>query len=875
MAIWWVRWQQTGGVAIVICGKAVTEKIFSGREQSESGDHYSRSQSGNGSGNAGVGQGGGGGGGGSGKGVTRLFFGNLAIWRQSGSGKEAEGGGGVAAASGLDCQQGGREQTETGDRDSHDDPPTLRWHDNPVAIAIVIQEGNCDLAVIWQRSGAVVLQQVKVSQLGSVVVKVLRQLPSVDAVFAFVGGGGLIAWIAARSRRWHPQQPALRAQTKAPENRIMCGNPIVPVGVTSALTTKSALAAVAPARHHDGTDDWTIPPAVLRHEYFVEVTTSLAAALEELNTRMIAKKDHRLITKKRRRPFGGKTVPAGFVGVWDRNGRPVIATRNGNYWNFSFRHAWKGTYELTMPIDCLGLTTVMVGQSEAAVVLDPSNRVFIVRNSGFAAFGAQGRFRVVAIVDTLNLGNEHAYYEDNDRKNGRILGWKRDVTTTVKSDAGPTQVTLATFFLVPANNTLILQRGNELMVMKAGQHVITNPNTSFRGFFTLGERQTTFKTQPAYTVEGVPVILRVNLRYQIQDPLLLTAHYDDPLQALSNPAQSAVNSVISRLSYQQFIRAKSIGGDVPDHHVETWLESFKTECVRDLREQAVTYGIIVHSFDVLDRELDLGRDLDLQSEQVLRNQMQATEIGLQNHVMTETQRQSDLGIGASEIEDLPVPETEDEVDFLALSRIVNPTDVTISQLYSLFQTRVDKMGVIGHHLRWSISEYLLCCFFKHAIRFFNADEDGVVRHYADGWMDRDMHTEQRTKALGEKLTTLFRAGTVLYFDRVLQDTGYYKLVFLRDIECYVSGAGLLLPKVTDGEVNNYSLEDAIDAPDPSPSEPNCILLRGGSTLAMIDCCWNTDSFIHDIVRSYTVAGVSRGALGSIMKEKCPAAVLKT
>ncbi|KAI9364373.1 hypothetical protein DFJ73DRAFT_809060 [Zopfochytrium polystomum] len=417
--------------------------------------------------------------------------------------------------------------------------------------------------------------------------------------------------------------------------------PIDPIhGPSSALTTKSALAAAASAPHYDGTDDWTIPPTVLRHEYFVEVTRSLADALEELNSRMIAKNDHRLITKKPQRAFGGKTVPAGFIGVWARNGRPVIALRNGNYWNFSFRHSWKGRFDLTTPIDCLGLTTVLVGQSEAAVVLDPSNRVFIVRNSGFAAYGAQGRFRVVAIVDTLNLGNEHAYYEDNDRTNGRILGWKRDVTITIKSESGPTQITLATFFLVPANNTLILQRGNELMVLKAGQHVITNPNTSFRGFLTLGERQTTFKTQPAYTVEGVPVILRVNLRYQIQDPLLLTAHYDGPLQALSNPAQSAVNSVVSRLSYQQFMRAKSIGGDVPDHHLETWLESFKTECLRDLREQAVTYGIIVHSFDVLDRELEgaLGRDLELQSEQVLRNQMQATQIGLQNHIMTETQK---------------------------------------------------------------------------------------------------------------------------------------------------------------------------------------------------------------------------------------------
>lgn len=65
-------------------------------------------------------------------------------------------------------------------------------------------------------------------------------------------------------------------------------------------------------------------------------------------------------------------------------------------------------------------------------------------------------------------------------------------------------------------------------------------------------------------MEGVPVILDLNLRYQIENPVILTYHYDDPLQALINPAQTAVNSVVSRLSYQQFMRATKIGGDIPE-----------------------------------------------------------------------------------------------------------------------------------------------------------------------------------------------------------------------------------------------------------------------------------------------------------------------
>jgi hypothetical protein len=112
------------------------------------------------------------------------------------------------------------------------------------------------------------------------------------------------------------------------------------------------------------------------------------------------------------------------------------------------------------------------------VVQDPQNRVFVIRNGGFVSFGANGRFKILAVVDTLNLGAT------------RVLGYKHDIK------AGPSSVTVATFFNVPANNVVILQQGSKVFGLGGGQHVITNPSTTYRAFYSLGERQHSFRTQP-------------------------------------------------------------------------------------------------------------------------------------------------------------------------------------------------------------------------------------------------------------------------------------------------------------------------------------------------------------------------------------------
>ena len=399
-----------------------------------------------------------------------------------------------------------------------------------------------------------------------------------------------------------------------------------------------------------GLDNWSIPDSVKRHPYFVELGgRSMVEALRELDQRMKQRNDYHLISKKRAHAIFGREIEAGQLGIYSYKGRPVLVVEPGFYWNWSFYHRFVDRFDITEPIDNLGFTSAQVGQSGALVVEDPENRVFVIRNGGFASFGAHGRFRVLASVDLLNLGDESAIYETTNGQR-RLLGHIK----TIRSGG----VIVATFLNVPANNVAIVQQGNDLLLLEAGQHVINDPKTTFRRFYSLQERQVQIRTQPAYTREGVPVVLNVNFRYKVVDPLLLTRNYDDPFQALANPAQSAVNSVVSRLSFQQFMRAKKVGGDVPDVDVVPWLESFKTECLNELMDQATGYGIVVESFDVLDRELEgeLGKDLEKQAEQVLQNQMKATQLELQNHINTETQR------GQLEISKVKAEQTKTEAD---------------------------------------------------------------------------------------------------------------------------------------------------------------------------------------------------------------------
>ena len=81
-------------------------------------------------------------------------------------------------------------------------------------------------------------------------------------------------------------------------------------------------------------------------------------------------------------------------------------------------------------INFQGLTVVQVSQNQAAVVSDPQNHIFVLKNSGFVAYGVAGSYDVLAIVDQTHL--PHAI---KDHVTGAILG--RSFEVRMKSATGP------------------------------------------------------------------------------------------------------------------------------------------------------------------------------------------------------------------------------------------------------------------------------------------------------------------------------------------------------------------------------------------------------------------------------------------------------
>lgn len=72
---------------------------------------------------------------------------------------------------------------------------------------------------------------------------------------------------------------------------------------------------------------------------------------------------------------------------------------------------------------------VQVSQNQAAVISDPQNHVFVVKNSGFVAYAIEGTYNVLSIVDQTHLPTMI-----KDRITNVVLGWSHEVT--MKSRTG-------------------------------------------------------------------------------------------------------------------------------------------------------------------------------------------------------------------------------------------------------------------------------------------------------------------------------------------------------------------------------------------------------------------------------------------------------
>ena len=77
------------------------------------------------------------------------------------------------------------------------------------------------------------------------------------------------------------------------------------------------------------------------------------------------------------------------------------------------------------------MTIVQVSQNQAAVVSDPQNHVFVIKNAGFVAYAIEGTYDVLSIVDQTHLPSII-----KDKLTGITLGSTHEVKMRSKVGSG-------------------------------------------------------------------------------------------------------------------------------------------------------------------------------------------------------------------------------------------------------------------------------------------------------------------------------------------------------------------------------------------------------------------------------------------------------
>ncbi|KAF8969857.1 hypothetical protein BDZ97DRAFT_2055545 [Flammula alnicola] len=375
-----------------------------------------------------------------------------------------------------------------------------------------------------------------------------------------------------------------------------------------------------PSRHgftsKSPNDFTTVDYTVEERPFFIPIgKDGVIAALEKLDQQLRESGRTRLLSKKRPTDWTGKEVVPGQLGLINHGGSPKVLTKSGRYPGFPLRNWWArkwcGTTGLSdTVIDFQGLTVVQVSQNQAAVVSDPQNHIFVIKNSGFVAYAIEGTYDVLSIVDQTHLPNIV-----KDKLTGVILGSTHEVKMNSKvGGQQQKEYVVATFLNIPASNCAILQRGDDLELLGAGQSVITNPSVTLRGLFTLGENQLEMPTKDIFTRDQVPVKLTIYLKWQLTEPLKLTTHgYNTPYDALRDKTQSILTQIVAHLDYSSMVKQR-------------------TRAMDDMHEAALEYGIILKDLAVIDRQFkgEIAATMDKLTTRALQAQVEAANVDREN-----------------------------------------------------------------------------------------------------------------------------------------------------------------------------------------------------------------------------------------------------
>ncbi|KAF8061467.1 hypothetical protein FPV67DRAFT_1673110 [Lyophyllum atratum] len=382
----------------------------------------------------------------------------------------------------------------------------------------------------------------------------------------------------------------------------------------------------------------TVDYTINERPFFVPIgKEGIIGALEKLDRQLVQSGRNKILSSKVPTDWTGREVSPGQLGLINHGGNPKILTKPGRYPTFPLRNwwarTWCGTNGLSdTVISFQGLTVVQVSQNQAAVVSDPQNHIFVIKNSGFVAFAIEGTYDVLSIVDQTHLPGVV-----KDRLTGVTLGWTHEVK--MKSKIGlkeEKEYVVATFLNIPASNCAILQRGDDLELLGAGQSVITNPSVTLRGLYTLGENQLEMPTKDIFTRDQVPVSLTIYLKWQLTEPLKLTTHgYNTPYDALRDKTQSILTQIVAHLDYSAMVKQRSLGPDNMEDGTDpssAFLDALRTRAMDEMHEAALEYGIVLKDLAVIDRQFkgEIASTMDKLTTRALQAQVEAANVDREN-----------------------------------------------------------------------------------------------------------------------------------------------------------------------------------------------------------------------------------------------------
>ncbi|KAF9036698.1 hypothetical protein BJ165DRAFT_596371 [Panaeolus papilionaceus] len=372
--------------------------------------------------------------------------------------------------------------------------------------------------------------------------------------------------------------------------------------------------------------------------FFVPIgKQGVIAALEKLDQQLQAAGRSRILSTKEPTDWIGNEVTPGQIGLINHGGNPSLLVKPGRYPGFPLRNWWARSWEgvkglSDAVIEFQGLTIVQVSQNQAAVVSDPQNQVFVVKNGGFVACAVEGTYDVLSVVDQTHLPTVIS-----DKKTEVILGSTHEVKMkSIIDSRQQREYVVATFLNIPANNCAILQRGDELHLLGAGQSVITNPSVTLRGLYTLGENQLEMRTKDIFTRDQVPVSLTIYLKWQLTQPLKLATHgYNTPYDALRDKTQSILTQIVAHLDYSSMVKQRSLGPDNMEDGNEpssAFLDALRSRAMDDMHEAALEYGIILKDLAVINREFkgEIASTMDKLTTRGLQAQVEAANVDREN-----------------------------------------------------------------------------------------------------------------------------------------------------------------------------------------------------------------------------------------------------